>query len=479
MTFDPIAGLRRRLDTEPDADVLISATSSLTVSELWDSAARCAALLATEGIGPGAVVGVELPPLLQPVFAVALWMRGAIGAIAPVGRGEELGDVLDVMVGRARREGFPAERFMQVDDAWLMRSAELDPTVEPFQWADNDIARVVFSSGTTGAPKPIAFTVADLEERVNRGREFWMPTGPFLTILGIGAVSGSATFFAALEGGIPYLVGGTSAENVAVLAKTGVPLVHGSPIQLSDLLSAAGRTDADLPGLRIVQSVGGVLSEELAARLVRRFGAEIEIIYGSTEVGGVTLRRGAPIAPGDVGAILPFATIEAVGAEGEPVADGEEGLIRVRRPRQARGSFRGMLDDATFRDGWFFPGDVGRIADGHLIVVGRRDELINAAGIKVDPERVERVALRFPGVGDAVAVGVEDARGVSVVALAVVADSAVDLAELRAALVRELGDAAPRVLERIAVVPRTVSGKARRLEVAADLRARLGRAIEF
>jgi len=78
-----------------------------------------------------------------------------------------------------------------------------------------------------------------------------------------------------------------------------------------------------------------------------------------------------------------------------------------------------------------------------------------------------------------VAVGVEDARGVSAVALAVVADSAVELPALRAALAAEFGDSAPRVLERIAVVPRTENGKIRRAEVAASIRERLGRGWEL
>lgn len=479
LSFDPIAGLRSRLQTEPDADALIGATTRLTVAELWDSAVRFGVLLAADGVGPETVVGVAVPPILQPVFAVALWMRGAVGAVAPAGEGAEMAPVLDLLVATTEREGFPAERFVRIDDAWLMRAAQCDPVSTIFAWNDDDVARIVFSSGTTGAPKPIPFAVADIRERVERGREYWMPEGPFLTTLGLAAVSGSATFFAALEGGLPYLVGGTAADNLAVLAATGVPLVHGSPAQLSDLLTAADRAGADLPGLRIVQSVGGLLPESLAARLSARFGVEVEIIYGSTEVGGVTLRRGAPIAPGDVGEILPFAAIEAIGPDGAPVPPGAEGLVRVRRPRQAAGTFRGVGDESSFQDGWFLPGDVGRIVDGHLIVVGRRDDLINAAGVKIDPDRIELAAMRFPGVRDAVAVGVEDARGVSAIALAAVTDAGVDLGELRAFLRRELGDAAPRVFERIAVVPRTETGKARRLEVAADLRARLDRAIEF
>jgi long-chain acyl-CoA synthetase len=479
--FDPIAGLLERLAREPDADAVIGADERLTVLEFWDSAARFAQLLRDDGVGSGTAVGVAVPPLLQPVFAVALWIVGAIGAVAPQAAGDELAPVLDRLVTTMARPGFPAERQILVDAGWLGRAGALDPVdVAPVIRDRDEIVRLVFSSGTTGAPKAIPFTVDEIRERVERGRGFWMHPRPILAILGLATVSGSATFFSALDEGSPYLVAGTPDENVRLLAATRAGSVHASPVQLSELLTAARRRSESLPGLEFIQSAGSPLPDELAGTLGEHFGARVEIIYGSTEVGGITIRRGPAIEPGDVGEIQPFATLEVLDDAGRPRTDGVEGLIRIRRPHQAHQAFRGKPgDEEVFRDGWFVPGDIGRVLNGRLVLLGRRDELINAAGIKIDPERIEERALRHPGVTDAVAFGVEDARGVAAVALAVVADRSVLLPALRAALLTELGDAAPRVLERIDAVPRTENGKIRRAEVAAAMRARLGRGWEL
>ncbi|MEO7722480.1 MAG: AMP-binding protein [Pseudolysinimonas sp.] len=479
--FDPIAGLLEWLSRDPDADALIGADASLTVAEFWDSAVRFAQLLREEGIGQGVAVAVAVPPVLQPVFALAIWILGAIGAVAPAAAGDELAPVLNRLVTGSARPGFPAERQTIVDAGWLARAGAL-PAAEfiPAARARDEIVRLVFSSGTTGAPKAIPFTVDEIRERVERGRGFWMHPRPFLSILGLGTVSGSATFFSDLDEGSPHLVPGTADENVRLLAATGAGAIHASPVQLSELLTTARQRRESLPQLQFIQSAGSPLPDELARTLGEYFGAQVEIIYGSTEVGGITIRRGPALVPGDVGEIQPFATVEVLDDAGRPRTDGAEGLIRIRRPNQANQAFRGGAgEQEAFRDGWFMPGDIGRVVAGRLVLRGRRDDLINAAGIKVDPERIEQRALRHPGVIDAVAVGVEDARGVAAVALEVVADQSVDLGELRAALRADLGDAAPRVLERIDVVPRTENGKVRRAEVAAQLRERLGRGWEL
>lgn len=478
--LDPPGSLRSRATADPDGAALIAAGARLSAAETWDSVARIAMRLREQGVGPGSVAGVALPPLLQPVLALALWGLGAVGAVAPV-PGPERGRVLDVLVTSALAPDLPSERQLIVDDRWLTGTAELDPDAfEPVPRRGDELVRLVFSSGTTGAPKAIPFTSDEIRERVVRSRENWLVRHPALTTLGLGTVSGSATFFAAMDDGIAYLVAGSADENLRVLTDTAARAVHGSPVQLSELLTAVRRRRAALPALEVVQSAGSPLPDALAARLERELGVEVEIVYGATEVGAVAIRRGPATERGDVGPVLSYATVEILGDEGRPVPDGEEGVVRIRRPLQAQASFRGTAaDDAAFQDGWFVPGDLGRLVGGRLILGVRRSELINAAGLKVDPERVEQAALGHAGVRDAAAFAVTDARGVSAVGLAVVADDGVVLQELTAALRRRLGDAAPRVCQRAVSLPRTENGKLKRAEIAADVQSRLDRTIEF
>jgi long-chain acyl-CoA synthetase len=478
--LDPVSALRDRARSDPDGLALIAAGTRLTAAEAWDSVARIALRLREEGVGTGTVVGVALPPLLQPVLALALWGIGAIGASAPV-PGPERARVLDLLVAGGAASDVPRDRQLLLDDRWLTGTSASDPErFSPVARAGDELVRLVFSSGTTGAPKAIPFTVDEIRERVLRSRENWLIRHPALTTLGLGTVSGSATFFAAMDDGIAALVPGTADENLRVLLDTGARAVHGSPAQLSELLTAVRRRGAELPALEVVQSAGSPMPDALAARLERELGVELEIVYGATEVGAVAIRRGPATEQGDVGPVLPYATVEILDDDGRPVPEGETGLVRIRRPLQASSSFRGTAaDDAAFQDGWFIPGDLGRLVGGRLVLGARRSELINAAGLKVDPERVEQAALGHPGIRDAAAFAVADTRGVAAIGLAVVVDDGTDLQRLVAALRRELGDAAPRVCHRVAMLPRTENGKLRRGEIAADVQSRLNRTIEF
>ncbi len=473
MPLDPVAALDARRRRDPDGDAVIAIGTRLSAGELWDSSVHCARLLREHGVTSGSVVGVELPGLLQPVFALALWMAGAVGAVAPAGSSEHLADVLDVLVTGTRRSDFPGQRQLVVDARWLAAPAAGDG--EGIVERDDAVpARIVFSSGTTGAPKAIPFAVADIAERVQRGRDHWMRPFPVLTLLSLGTISGAAAFFAALEAGEPYLVGGTGDENARLIAELGVTTVHGSPSQLADLVRANRRLPHPLASVSHVQSVGSPLSSDLESQLARELGAEIEVIYGATEVGAVAIRRGAAARPGDVGDVLPAVRVEVVGDGGSPRPGGEVGLVRILSTLRERERVLGVDGD-----GWFTSGDVGRMAGGRLTLLGRADDILNAAGVKVDPERIEQSALEYPGVSDAAAVAVRDGRGVAAVALVVVADRSVELSDLLDRMRTQLGDGTPRIIERVEELPRTENGKLRRGAVADALQQQLDRDVRL
>ena len=95
------------------------------------------------------------------------------------------------------------------------------------------------------------------------------------------------------------------------------------------------------------------------------------------------------------------------------------------------------------------------------------------------PERVERLALAIDGIADAATAGVTDRHGVARIALAVVAPDGIDPDTVARALRPDLGDATPRIVVRVAELPRTETGKLRRPEVRDLIQARLGPLIEF
>lgn len=150
---------------------------------------------------------------------------------------------------------------------------------------------------------------------------------------------------------------------------------------------------------------------------------------------------------------------------GNVVPDGVVGHIAVKRARQPQH----YLDDdrgQTFIDGYFMTGDTGHLRGDQLYLAGRVSEIINAAGIKVDPARVEAAAYDFPGVQDAAVCGYTDATGLETIALVFVSETPVVIDDLVALMRSRLGESAPRHVARVEKIPRTDSGKVMRDEVA-------------
>jgi acyl-CoA synthetase (AMP-forming)/AMP-acid ligase II len=118
---------------------------------------------------------------------------------------------------------------------------------------------------------------------------------------------------------------------------------------------------------------------------------------------------------GAVGHIHPGYEAQAVDADDEPLPLGAEGRIRLRGANIIDGYFcEATPARDVFRDGWFYPGDVGSItASGVMTINGRESEFINAGGVKVNPRVIEDVLLALPDVTDAAAFGVPDRMGVT------------------------------------------------------------------
>ena len=135
----------------------------------------------------------------------------------------------------------------------------------------------------------------------------------------------------------------------------------------------------------------------------------------------------------------------------------------------------GYLGDTTagsdsFRDGWFYPGDIGRLeADGSLFVTGRTTDTLNAGGVKIDPREFEEFAATLPGVTDALGFTHVDDSGVSQFVLAV-AGTGINIASVSAELEKRFGRAKPSGIFSVPEIPRTETGKASR-RLTADLYA--------
>lgn len=472
-----VRALRDWAEARPDDPAVIGPDLELGAGELWDTALRIVGWLRASGVRDDEAVGAKVPPALHPVFLFALLARGGVGSLVTgdveVGPHAPLQRL--VTAGSAHRDA-PPESVLRFDDTAIGRMAELDlSSITVAEPAPDEVCWLIHSSGTTGTPKAVMRTAAAMAaltppRRLRLARSAYLSLQP-------GTVAGSmAAFLASITVRRPHLIAGEAEYNLEVLRDRRIEIAEGSPFQLDSLMTAARRAGERLPGLRELHSAGAPLSAELASALSTWFNVEVYDGYGSTETGFVATRRAdVPGADERGGVVMDDVAVEIVDDDHHPVPAGEAGRVRLRTDNMGIG-YAGAPDLGPykgFHEGWFYPGDLGRLVDDELVILGREDELMNVGGQKILPQRVEEVVLRQPGIHEAVACAVTDRLGVRQLAIAVVGDPLSDPTEFARRLRRPLGGIQPSLIARVGSIPRTATGKLRRQEVADMLQRQL------
>ncbi|OYU68573.1 MAG: hypothetical protein CFE28_00295 [Alphaproteobacteria bacterium PA2] len=350
-----------------------------------------------------------------------------------------------------------------IDQAWFNMLAALTPApVDPPPRSPDDILRIIVTSGTTGEAKKIPLTRAVVEARIRNAQAGGYYTRPDLKMAATFALSAVAGWIHALycfnEGGM--LVSGKPWADLITSGE--VNLFRLAPANLQALLADLPADFAPPPDLRL-SIVGGSLSPALAERAARRLTPDILVNYGATETGTVVMGLIAELdRPDAAGFICPWATVGAVDPEGRPVPADQVGEIRIRSDNLCAG----YLEDpqataAMFRDGWFWPGDLGQISeDGRLAIVGRTNDLMNIGGAKVLATRVEAVALTVAGVEDVAAFPGPGEDGLATAWVAYVKGPDLNVEALRERMTRALGRVP--VMREVAAIPRNGMGKIQR-----------------
>ena len=235
----------------------------------------------------------------------------------------------------------------------------------------------------------------------------------------------------------------------------------------------------DFSTLRHCTSAGEPLNPEVIKVWQDATGTVIHDGYGQTETVSVVANLpGIPVRAGSMGLAVPGFDVAIVDGSGNAVPDGDEGDIAVRvEPTRPVGLFKEYWrdperNDEAHRAGWYVTGDRGvRDADGYFWFVGRADDVILSAAYRIGPFEVESALLEHPAVAEAAVVGVPDEiRGQIVKAFVVLAEGY----EAGDDLVGELQEHVkattapykyPRRIEFTAELPKTVSGKIRRVEL--------------
>jgi len=125
-------------------------------------------------------------------------------------------------------------------------------------------------------------------------------------------------------------------------------------------------------------------------------------------------------------------------------------------------------------DGWFYPGDIGRLQlDGRLYITGRSTEVINRGGVIVAPELIEEVLRLDRRVSDVAVVGVPNSNGIEEIWAAVVSDTLIDPRSIIESARSRLNEKVPDRVIQVATIPRAEGAKVKRLELREQLRAKV------
>jgi malonyl-CoA/methylmalonyl-CoA synthetase len=443
-----------RLESRSTEDALVAldergeAVRRYSGGEVLERAGAWQALLGERGVGPGDRVAIDLPrgPELLPAHLAALAAGACVVPINPALPRADRGRVL--------------ERAQAV--TVLEREDERPGSGPPVSLAANDgPALLIFTSGTTGEPKGVPHTLANLESNLDGLARTWgLECGePLLHALPAHHVHGLVlALYGSARMGMPVhlLPRFDAAVALGALARLGIRVFMGVPTMYHRMHLAEDAPDT-LPEMRLFVSGSAPLSREDFEGFEARFGFAPLERYGLTETLIVTSNplEGERV-PGTVGTPLPATEVRLA----------DDGEIEVRGPGVMHGYWQDPESNAaSFREDWFRTGDLGEWhPSGHLRISGRLKELIIVGGSNVLPGEVEAGLAGVGGVDELAVAGLPDPDRGEVVAAFVVARAGADPAtlegELRARAERELAAyKRPRSYRFVAELPRNAMGK--------------------
>jgi acetyl-CoA synthetase len=459
--------------------------------EIQDLSNRMANVLRAHGIEKGDRVAVVLPATAETAATFfATWKCGAILLSMSVLYGDEgirhrLTDskAKVLVTNEANRERFDpdlVEHLLVLDDDLL---AQGEPTFEREDTSAEDPAQLYYTSGTTGLAKGILHAhryILAHEEFIYchdvQDGELFHGMGEWAWAAGIAPLLGPWRF-----GAVQFVFarkGGFDPEQqLAVLSKHKVSNVFTTPTAMRSMMGVKDAGTTYPQEFRIVCSAGEPLNPEAIRWFREQYGLTVLDYYGLTE--SYPLCANFPfmeVREGSMGRPMPGWDVQILDEDERPVARGERGEICLRarsNPHYPLG-YWGHEEDSreTFGGDWFHTKDAAQEdEDGYYWYAGRADDVIISAGYRIGPFEVESACIEHPAVAEAAAVASPDERRGYVVKAFIRLSSGYeasdDLAKEISQYVRDHHSAYayPRRIEFVDDLPKTLTGKIRRIEL--------------
>jgi malonyl-CoA/methylmalonyl-CoA synthetase len=490
--FAPLAGDPARFLILPDG-------ATISRAAFHDRAAALAGALAQAGARPGDRVAAQIDKSpdalalwaacvrggfvflpLNPAYTpseVAYFLSDAEPAVVVAAPGRDA-----LLVGLAGRA--PVLTLGQDGDGTLAAAALQAGSGPVARRGDDDLAAILYTSGTTGRPKGAMITHRNLVSNARALTGLWGFAAGDVLLHPLPVFHTHGLFVAthvALLAGAPILLLPRFDADALFRLLPQATAMMGVPTFYTRLVADPRLTRAAVAHMRLFISGSAPLLPDTHRAFTAATGQVILERYGMTETNMITSN---PLAgdrrPGSVGLPLPGVTVRVGDPAGQAVPPGETGMIEVRGPNVFKGYWRQPEKTAEDMrpDGFFITGDLGVMgADGHLTIVGRAKDLIIAGGFNIYPAEVEAALDALPGVLESAVVGVPHPDlGEAVVALVVPRDGADPTPEgLAAGLAGGLARfKQPRRIILVDRLPRNAMGKVQKAALRADYRHLFG-----
>lgn len=372
-------------------------------------------------------------------------------------------------------------------EGWIFLEDEMKAASQEFEFAEtlrDDMAFLSYTSGTTGNPKGVVHThgwaFAHLKTAapkwlcIEDGDTVWATAAPgwqkwiwspFLSVLGSGGT------------GLVYNGKFEPQKYLSLLEKYSVNVLCCTPTEYRLMAKVENLDDFNLPSLHSAVSAGEPLNREVIDTFKRHFNVDVRDGYGQTEntlLVGVT--KGMELKSGSMGKPTPGNRVEIINEEGQVCPVGEVGdiAVHVETPALFKNYYKDPERTAMqFRGDYYITGDKAkRDEDGYFWFEGRSDDIIISSGYTIGPFEVEDALVKHPFVKEcAVVASPDEIRGFIVKAFVVLKD---DVDANDPELTKNLQEHVktltapykyPRKIEYLSELPKTTSGKIRRIEL--------------
>jgi len=427
--------LESRFPREAQAPLLLlEGGRVLTYSEMDATSARYATLLASRGLQPGDRVAAQVGNSPEALMLYLACLRAGL-AYLPLNNAYQEGEIRYFLENAQPRAVVTQPRSMpwlgplttqlgiehvftlndRGDGSLTQGSRALNPYFETVERRGDDLAAILYTSGTTGRSKGAMITHRNLSSNAQVLHQEWgfRPDDVLIHMLPLFHVHGLfvSTHCVLLNGTAMRFHAKFDAKRALAEFKTSTVFM-GVPTYYTRLLAEAGLDRDACSRMRLFVSGSAPLAAETLEDFEGRTGFRILERYGMTETGMLTSNPlDGERRVGTVGKPLPGTELRVVDDEDHPLPVGEVGHIQVRGPSVLPGYWQMPEKNAEeFTDGFFRTGDMGSVSpDGYITIVGRSKDLIITGGYNVYPKEIELAIDEIEGVQESAVVGVAHA----------------------------------------------------------------------